>query len=493
MLVSRTRAYLILVLLLAALLRLAFLSREGFWFDEFYTVKQSAMSVPALLTDLAHSDVHPPLHHLLLLVIHRFFGVSEFLFRLPSVIFGVLSVLLAYSLGRLLFNRQAGLLAALLLAVNPFAINYSQEARAYSLLLFLSGAAALAWWSCVRSKDSEDSGGWSTRNILLYILASILLAYAHVYGLIFAGYLAVSFWALPRVQRRLWPEEESSLSSKRPFLAWLVVHLAILAGFAPWIPSLVLQVTRVQKAFWIPAPSSSFLLTYARDYLGHPLVVLVLLLMSLFTVARMQQLRGPERTAVAFLLGWIIYLLAVPYLLSQVGQPIMIPKYSISVLFPLVLLSARGLLLLNNSGLRKALVVLVLSLSLWWLFPTLYLTPNREQWKEMASSVQAQYDPERDIVAYYDPSDNQRFCYTYYLPPGIATVGISGTGEKCQQSLERFRAVVQESGAHRAWIMKMRVRQEIPDELLEEWAVSGRESFRGGELVRLERRSPGSE
>jgi mannosyltransferase len=479
MLVLRTRTWLIFVLLLAALLRLAFLTREGFWFDEFYTVKQSAMSLPELLTDLAHSDVHPPLHHVLMYGIRHLVGASELWFRLPSAIFGVLAVLMAYLLGGVLFERKVGLWAALMLAVNRFAVAFSQEARAYSLLIFLSGVVALAWWLFV-TKPSRLKAA-------LYILTAILLAYTHVYGLLFLTYLAVSFWVLPLLQNRLSPQEPNLFPCKRPLRTWLLVHLLILLGFAPWIPSMLMQVTRVQKAFWIKAPSSSFLVSYAGEYLGHPLVVLVLLLLVGLTVVKARQLRGPERIAVTLLFGWIVYLLALPYLVSQVSQPIMMAKYSISVLLPLVLLSARGLLLIHERSLQTGAVTLVVGLSFWWLFPTLYLTPNREQWKEMSASLLAGYDPGKDLVAYYDPSANQGFCYTYYLPQGLPVVAIQGSGERYRESLNRFRAAADQTGANRVWVMKMRVRQGIPEELLQGWRKTDTQAFNGGELCRLER------
>ena len=60
-----------------------------------------------------------------------------------SVRSGVMSVGLIYMLGRLAFGASGGLLAAALLAVWSAHVDYSQEARAYSLLVFLTLLASL--------------------------------------------------------------------------------------------------------------------------------------------------------------------------------------------------------------------------------------------------------------------------------------------------------------------------------------------------------------
>jgi 4-amino-4-deoxy-L-arabinose transferase-like glycosyltransferase len=61
------------------------------------------------------------------------FGSSEGVARLPSLLIGLFSVPLIYLLGKRMFSRGVGLLAAALLAFSPEAIVWSGRARMYAL------------------------------------------------------------------------------------------------------------------------------------------------------------------------------------------------------------------------------------------------------------------------------------------------------------------------------------------------------------------------
>jgi uncharacterized membrane protein len=63
-------------------------------------------------------------------------------------LFGFISIFLIYHLARQLFNRDVGLLSALLMALSLFHIHYSQEARQYALvtLLTLTSSYPLRYW-----------------------------------------------------------------------------------------------------------------------------------------------------------------------------------------------------------------------------------------------------------------------------------------------------------------------------------------------------------
>ena len=82
------------------------------------------------------SDVHPPLYYLLLRYWSAVVGQSDVAARLPSAIFGILTVAAAAFVKPLPAPGRLAFMA--LLAVSPGAIEYAQEARSYSLLLLFS-------------------------------------------------------------------------------------------------------------------------------------------------------------------------------------------------------------------------------------------------------------------------------------------------------------------------------------------------------------------
>ena len=86
---------------------------------------------------LEAEEPHPPAYYLLMLGWTRVLGAGIVALRLPSVLFGVASVLLVYLLGALERKPQAGLIAAAMLAFSGFHIFWSQLAKSYVMACFL--------------------------------------------------------------------------------------------------------------------------------------------------------------------------------------------------------------------------------------------------------------------------------------------------------------------------------------------------------------------
>ncbi len=134
------------VLLILAIILLAFAARfihlggDSFWFDEVFTLDTARQSLGHVL---AGQDINnPPGFHLLAFFSVQVWGTSEYALRLVSAVAGTLTVPLMFVVGSLLSNRRVGLWAALLLAVSPFHVRYSQEARAYAVQAALTTASA---------------------------------------------------------------------------------------------------------------------------------------------------------------------------------------------------------------------------------------------------------------------------------------------------------------------------------------------------------------
>lgn len=139
----REKIFLLATCGLAFGLRLFQLNAQSMWFDESISALIAVRPFwDGIVTMLEEGLHHTPLYYLLLRPFAAW-GFNEFLLRFVSVLFGVLLVPLAAHLGPALGHKQAGLAAALLVAVNPFHTWYSQEARPYALLAFVSAGAML--------------------------------------------------------------------------------------------------------------------------------------------------------------------------------------------------------------------------------------------------------------------------------------------------------------------------------------------------------------
>lgn len=176
--------YIILVILLfASVVRFTGLLRRDFWYDEAFT----GVAVRETLRDMISmiiNDVHPPLYYIALKMFSSFFDYSVFGIRLFSAIFGVLCVWAVYLVAKELFDRKAALWASFVVSVSPFAIQYSQEARMYSMLVFLILISAYFFLKGIRTKNKKYYILWG-----FFMGLSML---THYMGIIFAStYFAV--------------------------------------------------------------------------------------------------------------------------------------------------------------------------------------------------------------------------------------------------------------------------------------------------------------
>ena len=127
---------------------------RGLWVDEAISVAQANMGLGDMLHEIRATDVHPPLHHLVLWGTVRLIGDGELAVRIPSLIVGALVVPMLFVLGRELYGRRTALIAASLGAVSPLLVWYSQEARMYGILAVLS---LVSVWALVRALRT---GAW---------------------------------------------------------------------------------------------------------------------------------------------------------------------------------------------------------------------------------------------------------------------------------------------------------------------------------------------
>jgi mannosyltransferase len=145
------------LLILAAALRLSTLGLQSLWYDEAFTpVHVFHPGLGATLHSVVHTENTPPLWYVLLWAWTRVLGTGAVALRLPSALFGVATVAVAWAIGREPTGRRAtAIAAAAFVAVNPLFVWYSQEARAYALFVLL---VALAMLCFLRARDSPTPG-----------------------------------------------------------------------------------------------------------------------------------------------------------------------------------------------------------------------------------------------------------------------------------------------------------------------------------------------
>jgi hypothetical protein len=160
------------VVVAGAALRFSTLDLQSFWVDEGATVHLLRRDFGGLLDGIPVTEKTPPLYYVLAWLWTRVFGTGEVGVRSLSAVFGVLTIPVAYALARELVSERAALVTAALVAVNPLLVWYSQEARAYALLVLLAGLATLY---CVRGRPLLW-GAFSALALATHYFAAFVIA-----------------------------------------------------------------------------------------------------------------------------------------------------------------------------------------------------------------------------------------------------------------------------------------------------------------------------
>ncbi len=223
----RFSGLILLSILLAFALRVHQLDYQSLWRDEVDAIRFSDGTTWALLKALPHTGHNGPLYFAALHNWRLLAGDSEFALRYFSVLGGMLAVAMGFRVAiDFGWRKSSRLTALLLMAVSPYLIWYSQEAKMYSWLIFLILVAIFAYRQAMKS---EGAAKWW----LVFVVSTSLSFYTHILSPLMLGvYLA---WAAPDWHRTKKHWRGASLS------------LAIL--ILPYLPLLWWQFPLLQKGF----------------------------------------------------------------------------------------------------------------------------------------------------------------------------------------------------------------------------------------------------
>src|SRR5574344_999918 len=123
------------ITLIGLALRLIFINKpDGLWNDEYVSWSISVIPFSHSFWHEMLSQCHMPFYYLSLKFFTHFFGSSDGILRLTSVIPGVLAIPMMYFLGKELKDSKTGITASAITSVSAFLIYFSQEVRFYEIL-----------------------------------------------------------------------------------------------------------------------------------------------------------------------------------------------------------------------------------------------------------------------------------------------------------------------------------------------------------------------
>ncbi|MDR7459038.1 MAG: glycosyltransferase family 39 protein [Armatimonadota bacterium] len=449
----RTSFLLMAALLLALAVRLYALDHKTLSFDELYSVFVARHPLAQIITLVAQRDAHPPLFYFMLRGWMTFVGDTEFRLRLLSVLGGLLTVGLTYLLGARLISAQVGLLGAFLLAISPFHVQASQEARMYPWLAVWVWTAGLALFRWVE----EGRARW----LLAYGLSTLLALYTHYLAFfVLPGH--VLFLARTRLSR-----------SRLAMFAACAVGVGVL--YLPWVPALLQQLAdgRGWPSFRPPLTLQTLadllgLLAFGGRLYGlgtyytvgtTGFVLTAPLLLPFALLAAYGIATCPSRSSAWFLALGTLVPLGLAGLVS-LRWNVFYSRY-FSFVLPAVALALAGGMWTLAAGFadkRRALAALLV-LPVSSVVPVLseyYRVPGYGDWRAAARYLDAHLRP-GDIVLFVPASGAE--VVTYYLPRRIPSMALdpgevlapAATGPGGPLAPRRVQALA--AGHPRLWIV----------------------------------------
>jgi mannosyltransferase len=372
------------IILLSLALRLYHLDFLPLWYDEAVSYTRALMPIDEIIEKTIATDTWPPLYYIFLhYVIYP--GSSEFTIRLSSTLFGILTIWVIYRIAKIINSSQTAWVSALLMAVSPLHITYSQEARGYALYCFAASVSLLGLAIAVKtvliSVDKKIDPNRLYLGLLVYTLGSVVVLYTNNIGIfyVFSANIFGLYW--------LW----TLGFNKRILAAWLISNLAILFLWLPWIPGLLEQKQNSTDSLnWFGSDLNALIdmindmwITYVWKY--RPLFTLILLSVLVFTWRSLQSK-----------LIWLVFLICfslVPVLLAYTTSQftaVLVSRAFIWVSIPFLIILALAICHIKQWWLKTGTLLFLILLSAKGNM-TYFQDFSKERWDWVASHIASNY------------------------------------------------------------------------------------------------------
>lgn len=376
---------------LACFLFLFRLGARSLWRDEGFSVFLVRLDLTQFLHLLRTREVNASPYFLLLRAwLHL--GADEATIRLLSVVPAVGAVITIYYLGKRLFTPWVGAVSALFLALNTSLLSYAQQARGYSLAVFLVTLSSLLF---VRQLQAG-----SPRNWVAYVLVSAVGAYTHFFVLLV---LAAQWVSLLFVKQR---PRRSDLIAGAGGLALLL---------APLFTFLTTKHPNV--LYWIPPLTAATLLKVFLFLGGGPTSFAYALLWLYSIYLGVRGTKSQDAGAYAFLQIWLFLPPAITVCVSLI-KPLLEERFLIICLPAGALLAAAALSQLRPRFASMIAALLVIGS----LYPLVrYYRQPSEDWRAAGGYIAAHALPTDAIAAEPQYADAVLQYYVLRDPPPSAS------------------------------------------------------------------------
>lgn len=322
-LVKKKKDKILILNIIIIILGTIFISLGAFhtniWFDESYSVAISNHSFSEIW-NIGGNDVHPVFYYMMLKIVSLIFGNNILVFRLFSIVPIVILSILGITHIRKDYGERTGIIFSFLTLFLPIIASYSSEIRMYTwVMLFVTITAIYA------NRIYKDE--LSIKNWVIFALFSLLSAYTHYYGLMFAGIINVILFIY------LLKNREEKNKDLKIFIIQAVVECLL---YVPWLYYFIKQLTSVGGGYWIKLEFPDTLYNVLGiQYMGSLSNIfgfcfaICLYIYLGFVIYRCKKERISIKNAIKALLLYVL-IVFIAFLIS-LKSPILYPRYLMAI------------------------------------------------------------------------------------------------------------------------------------------------------------------
>jgi uncharacterized membrane protein len=314
-----------LIFIVASVFYLFKLGYSDLWSDEIYTKSMLEGSIPDFFARFKN-DLHPPLYYLGLRFFTAIFGLNVITLRFFSVIGALSTILLGYFAGQRIFRKQGALYFCLMLISVPMLAAYSHQARMYTWAAFSVTGVFIYAYLFMRTGKKRD--------LVFLFVFTVIAMYIHYYSMA-AAFVANVFVFLYLV-----------LTKNKKYLPHLLSLLLATIVFLPWLFMFIVQIKKVQHAFWAPEVSLNAIFTFItipfteQFWTSNYSTILTILIYSLIVITLFMSFKksfSEYRLVLWMSLSVFLGTLFVVTVISVFSQPILSTRYVMSIVTMLVI------------------------------------------------------------------------------------------------------------------------------------------------------------
>jgi hypothetical protein len=337
------------ILIAGITFRLYNLNIENFWIDEMVTFWVTDPLIT--INDTINRNIESDLHFFFNLILKLYFSITSYEISFGRHLPAALSILSIFSILYLstILKTKNYIFLLFLISFNIYLIKYAQELRSYSLIFFLTSLSLIFFF-----KITDKNYKKKNLTTFFFIVSQVLIVLTHIYGLIIIfSFIIFDFITYYKFKEKNIYLHISNLITGIISFLFLIIYLKNISHTVDWYPKIELKF---------------FTNFYFSKFFGSRLLGLLhlILLIYLIVKSKIWLLKKYDQRLILILIIIFSYLVPISY--SLIIKPILLDKYIIFVLVPVLVLTSNLICLIKNHLFRKIVIFLTILLTIGNLF-----------------------------------------------------------------------------------------------------------------------------